>query len=94
MTALITVTKVRPNTVIPYKDPNQPLNCQTWPGFIEIADTTDREDNLAHTITYRFQDRSYYENPTLTAEQLAVKAQGENWCTNNNIIVTIDVIDE
>jgi hypothetical protein len=94
MTAIAKVTKIRPNQEVPFKDPTQPLNCPTWPGFIEIANIIFSEDSLTKIMDYRFENRSNYENPTLTAEQIAVKTQGENWCTNNNIIVTIDVIDE
>lgn len=94
MTALVIVTKVRPDTNIAYKDPTQPINFPTWPGFIEIVNATDSQDNLTHTITYRFENRSYYENPTLTQQQLDVKTQGEDWCINNNISVTVTVLDE
>ena len=94
MTAIVKVTKIRPNQEIPFKDPTQPLNFQAWAGCIEIANTNFSEDSLTKIMDYRFENRSDFENPNLTQEQIAIKIQGENWCTNNNITITIDVIDE
>lgn len=87
------ITKIRPNTSVPFKNPNQPLNYPSWPGFIQCVSNIVSEDSLTETITNRWENRTYFENPVLTEAQLAVKAQGEQWVVDNNISISIQVID-
>jgi hypothetical protein len=94
MTVLVTVRKDRSNIDIPFKDSSQGINYETWPGFIESIPYPEAEGLLSRTINYRFDNREYFENPILTEEQKAIKLQGENYCNNNNIRVTITVLEE
>jgi len=95
MTAVRSViTKVRPNTDIPFKDPSQPLNYPTWPGYVEFVSGVTSEDGLTEVLINRWENRTYFENPVLTESQQSIKAQGEQWVANNNISVSIQIVDE
>lgn len=87
------ITKTRPSTSVPFKNPNQPLNYPTWPGFIQCVSNVVSEDSLTETITNRWESRSHFENPILTEAQSLIKAQGEQWVIDNNITVSVQVID-
>jgi hypothetical protein len=94
MTVIVTIQKDRLDVNTPFKDPNQKTNYESWPGFIEVIRYNDLIGRLSRTICYRFENREYFENPNLTEEQKAAKLQGEIWCANNNITVTIEIIEE
>ncbi len=92
--ALSIITKVRPNTNTPFKDPSQPLNYPTWPGYVEFVSGVTSDDGLTEILTHRWENRTYFENPVLTDSQQSTKAQGEQWVANNNISVSIQIVDE
>jgi hypothetical protein len=88
------MTKIRPNTSIPFKDPTLPLNHPTWPGNIDNISNIISEDGLTEVIITVWQDRASFETPNLTEAQEAIRMQSIQWCVNNNITVTLEMFDE
>lgn len=95
MTVMVITTKVRPNTSIDFRNKALPLNKPNWPGYIEAATSTIvSEDGFTEVSKTRWESLSNYLYPNLTDEQKNINIQSDKWNTDNNIQVTINIVEE
>jgi hypothetical protein len=94
MTVRVINIKIRPNTTIPFKNPDLFLNHSTWPGYIDGISLELSNQDLVQTMISRWESREYYSNPVLTSGQLEIKQASEQWLIDNNITLLVEIIEE
>jgi hypothetical protein len=95
MAIQVTITKVRPNTSIDFKNKNLPLNKPTWPGYIEQYSSTNISvDGLTEVAVTRWESLDNYLNPVLTEFQKVINDACDLWNKDNNLQVTISYLEE
>ena len=95
MVALVTEIRVRPSASIPFADPSLESDrmengIRTWPGWIS-GNTEFSEDGLTSTRIVKWESAEYYNNPTLTEDQILWNEKNIKWYKERDFIVTITI---
>ena len=95
MVAIVTETRMRPSTSIPFSDPyleydRMENGIRTWPGWLS-GHTTFSEDNLTSTRLVYWETAEHYNNPVLTEAQILWNEKNIKWYKDRDFVVTITI---